>query len=137
MAAYEKVDNFVLDLGNGVHNFGTHAVDIALTSDGTPATDVNLSTLTQTVGSGYTAGGQNVGETWGEVGGVATLGVTGGPFVWNAADTWTAFRYVYCYNSTVANGPLIARWDYGSALVLNNGDSFTVAFTGNKVFDLS
>jgi hypothetical protein len=41
------------------------------------------------------------------------------------------FQYVYVYNDTVTTpaDPLIGYYDYGSALTLNDGDSFTVDFS--------
>lgn len=38
------------------------------------------------------------------------------------------FQYVVLYNSTAGTVPLIAWWDYGSALTLNSGDTFVVKF---------
>jgi hypothetical protein len=40
------------------------------------------------------------------------------------------FRYVVLYNDTQTSpvDPLIAWWDHGSAVTLNNGDTFTVLF---------
>jgi hypothetical protein len=41
------------------------------------------------------------------------------------------FRYAVLYNDTTSspvNKPLVAWWDNGSAVNLQNGDSFTVRF---------
>jgi hypothetical protein len=38
------------------------------------------------------------------------------------------FRYVVLYNSTAGSVPLVAYWDYGSNLTLNDGDSFVIKF---------
>jgi hypothetical protein len=55
-----------------------------------------------------------------------------------ADQTWTAsgaafdaFQYVVVYDSTVAGSPLVGYWNYGSALTLNDGDSFTLDVDAN------
>jgi len=54
--------------------------------------------------------------------------------------TWTAsggsigpFRYVVLYNDTQTSpaDPLIAWWDYGSAVTLADGESFVVDFAAS------
>lgn len=39
-----------------------------------------------------------------------------------------AFRYVVIYNDTATNKELIAYYDYGSALTLNDTDQFVIDF---------
>ena len=58
MATYTKYEDFVEQLGNGVHNFGTHTFKVAL-SNGTPiAAHTTLSAITElSTANGYTAGG--------------------------------------------------------------------------------
>ena len=38
------------------------------------------------------------------------------------------FRYVAIYNDTAANDELICWYDYGSAVTLASGDTFTLDF---------
>lgn len=38
------------------------------------------------------------------------------------------FRYIVLYNSTAGTTPLVAYWDYGSSLTLNDGDSFVIKY---------
>lgn len=50
------------------------------------------------------------------------------------------FRYLYLYDDTVTSpaDPIIGYYDYGSALTLNDGDSFTFDFSAtNGVIQLS
>lgn len=64
-----------------------------------------------------------------------TLTASGGP----VPDTGT-FRYVYIYDDTVATpvDPLVAYYDYGSAISLADGESFTVNFDDtNGLFSIS
>ena len=140
MVALSKIENFVEDLGAGVHQFGTHAIKVALSSTINLTTNTVLADLSEPTGAGYVAGGDALTTTWTRTGGTASLNVTSGSTVWNATGTWTSFQYVVPYNDTpaaVPTDPLIGSWDYGQGLVLNNGDSFTVNYTNNKILDLS
>ena len=53
--------------------------------------------------------------------------------VLTASGTVATFRYIYIYNSAAATktNPLIANFDFGSALTLNNGDTLTLDFDGS------
>jgi hypothetical protein len=90
-----------------------------------------------TAGNGYPAGGTDIQNALSETGGTAT--VTGVDVVWTASGGSVGpFRYVPLYNDTqtTPNKPLVAWWDYGSAVTLNNGETFTVDF-GSSVFTLA
>jgi len=59
--------------------------------------------------------------------------------VWTAgAGDWVAFRYAVLYNDTPSSpaDPLLGYWDYGSALTLGNGETFTLDF-GASIFTLA
>ena len=140
MATYTKYNCFVGDLCNKVHDLlGTTPgsdcdyIKIALsnTAGDVAATKATLSTCTEIgAGTGYTAGGLPL-STAGLNSGASTSGtftLTGTNQVWTASGTMGPFEYVILYNQTAANGPLIASWDYGSALTLNSGETFTVKF---------
>lgn len=78
-------------------------------------------------GNGYAAGGEDVQNTLAEAAGTAT--VTGTKVVWTAAGgSIAAFQYVVLDNDTHASDALVAWWDYGSALTLLVGETFTVKF---------
>lgn len=143
-AAYVKYDCFVGDLCGKVHDIlGTTPtsdcdqlkVALSNTAGDVAVTKTLLSTCTQiTNGNGYTTGGLplttgglNSGAVAGS--GPTTFTLTGTNQVWTSASAgMAAFRYVILYNYTVANGPLIANWDYGSELTLAVGETFTVKF---------
>lgn len=48
------------------------------------------------------------------------------------------FQYVALYNDTQTSpvDPLVAWWDYGSAISINDGETFTVDF-GASIFTLA
>lgn len=86
-------------------------------------------------GFGYTAGGNDVQNAASTATG--TITVVGTDFVITAAGgSIGAFRYAILYDDTVANDPLIGYWDYGSAVTLQDGETFTVDF-GAALFSVS
>jgi hypothetical protein len=137
-ATYVKYQCFVGDIGLGVHNLnGTNYLKLALSnrapvveSDALIATAVPI-----TEQNGYAAA--SIANAYSQSGGVGTL--TGTTVVWTGTTTSPAFgpfRYVILYNATASNGPLIAYWDYGSSISINQGETFTVTI-GANVFTLT
>ncbi len=139
MAAYNKIQNFVERFCKGEHNFDAagHVVKVYL-SNTTPdaaADDIKTDLAEFAGGTGYTAGGTDVQNAVSEAAGTAS--VTAVDVVWTAgAADWNPFRYVVLYNDTHASDALIAWWDYGSALTLGNGETFTVDY-GSSIFTLA
>lgn len=127
MAAFVKFENFVEDLGLGVHNLSTHQLEIYL-SNATPSVSldaVKADLAEIATGNGYT-GPADIQNTFAETGGTAT--VTGTAVTITATGGAIAqFRYVVLQNTTPTSplDPLIGYWDRGSALDLADGDSFT------------
>ena len=139
MATYNKFQDFVEQLGKGTHQL--HAAGHLLKcylSNAVPdaAADAVKADLAEIgAGNGYTAGGEDAQNDYTEAAGTGTL--TCVDIVWTAAGgTIGPFRYIVFYNDTAANDELISWWDYGSALTLNAGDSFTVDF-GASTFTLT
>lgn len=133
MAAYNKFEQFIEDVFIGVHDFDTHALEVALTAAAsapvatnsllanlTPITYTNLSTRVITTNSSSQTGGT---YTLSLVD--LTLTASGG-----AANP---FRYVCIFNqgTTVKVDPLICWFDYGSDLTLADGESLTIDFQSN------
>jgi len=94
-------------------------------------------------GNGYTTGGLPTAlglNSGARANGIFTL--TGTKQTWTSSGAGMAqFRYVLLYDQTVANGPLIASWDYASGLTLAVGETFTVKFNNGDptgtIFTLS
>ena len=133
MAAYQKFQQFVEDLLLGKHDFSAAGhVFKAYLSNAAPSAsaDAIKADLAEiSAGNGYTAGGQDVQNTLSESGGTATVATT--DVVWTASGgTIGPFQYVATYNDTQTSpaDPLVNWWDYGSALTLQDGESFTVDF---------
>lgn len=126
MASFTKVNKFVLNLGNKVFNLGSDTIKVALTntiptvstanqlSDITEISYTNLSSRTVTTTS-FT-----------QTSGTAKLVLA--DLVLTASGAVGPFQYVVLYDDTATNKELIGFYDYGSALTLANGDTFTIDF---------
>lgn len=131
MAAFNKLDVFVLDVANKQHDMKTGTSDVYkvyLTNTAPVATNTVYNTPADlSTANGYTAGGTTIGTITGSQSS-GTFSFSGG-----TNPSWTAsggsigpFRYAVLYNFTTASKPLIGWWDYGTALTLTNGNSFTL-----------
>lgn len=129
MASFNKFNAFVENVAEKVHDLGADTLKIMLTNVAPVATNAVKADLTDiSAGNGYPAGGNTVtitasSQTSG------TYKLVGNDVVFTAAGgTIGPFRYAVFYNDTPSSPakPLIGWWDYGSAVTLNNGDTFTV-----------
>lgn len=139
MATYVKYFQFVEDILSKVHDLiGTDdsasADDLRLVLSNTAGdvaqTNATLSQVTQIAnGNGYNTGGESTHNIGTRSSGTVT--VSGTKITWTSSGAGMAtFRYVILYNTTPTspNDPLVASWDYGSALTLAVGETFTVKF---------
>jgi hypothetical protein len=129
MATYIKFNSFVEALAEKVHNLGSDQLKVALcaTANAPVASNTVLANLTEiaytnlssrnltTVSSGQTSG------TYKLVLDDLTLTVSGGSVA--------AFQYIVIYNDTASNKELIGFYDYGSSVVLADGDQFILDFS--------
>jgi hypothetical protein len=133
MATYVKYNQFVEDLANKVHDiFGTtDTFKVALTNAApNVATHAVRADITElSTGNGYTSGGVDIDNDSTRTGGTVT--VTAADKVFTASGgTIGPFRYAVLYNDTPTSpaDPLIAYWDYGSSITLQDGETFTLDF---------
>lgn len=129
MASFNKFNQFVGDVGAKVHNLNADTLKILLTNTAPAATNAVKADLTEiSAGNGYTAGGTAVGSSaYSQTSGTGKL--TGNDVVFTASGgSIGPFRYAVLYNDTPTSpaDPLIGWWDYGSAVTLQNGETFTV-----------
>jgi hypothetical protein len=141
MAAFNKFQNFVEDLGKGVHQLHAagHTLKVYLSNDApSAAADAVKADLAEIgAGNGYTAGGHDTQNDYTESGGVGSC--TGVDIVITATGGSVGpFRYAVLYNDTPTSpaDPLIGWWDYGSAITLLVGETFTVDF-GSSMFTIT
>lgn len=141
MAAFNKIEQFVLDLGQGVHQL--HAAGHTLkvyASNAVPSTSadtVKADIAEITAQNGYPSGGSDIANDYTEATGTGTL--TGTDVTWTATTGgFGPLRYIPLYNDTPASplDPLIGWWDYGSSVSPAVGETFTVDF-GASIATLS
>ena len=138
MAAFNKFNQFVEDLGLGVHNLSTGALRVYL-SNAVPSVSLDLvkTDLAEiAAGNGYVAQGELVGGSWTETAGTGTK--TGVDIVWTATGAIGPFQYAVLFNDTPTApvDPVIGWWDYGTPISLAIGETFTVDF-GASVFTIA
>jgi hypothetical protein len=132
MASFNKFNCFVGDVAHALHDMktGTSQVyKVYLTNAAPAATNTVYNTPADlSTGNGYTAGGVSIAT----IAGVDTSGTF--KFTAGTQPSWTAsggsigpFEYAVLYNSTSGTQPLIGWWDYGTAITLTNGNTFTVS----------
>lgn len=131
MAAFNKFNQFVEDIAKGVHNLATGALTIALcaTASAPVATNSVLANLTQVA---YTNLSSRLCTTTSCVQTTGVLKLLVVDLVLTASGAVAAFQYVVLYNDTptAPADPLIGWYDYGSALTLASGETFTIDFDG-------
>ncbi|MGE3341492.1 MAG: hypothetical protein AB7J46_06385 [Candidatus Altimarinota bacterium] len=135
MATYNKFEVFVGDLAGGVHDIlgtggsGADTLKVYLSNTAPDASaDSVIGDLAEIAsGSGYTSGGYSVTNVGTRSGGTFTLQGTS-LAITAIGGSVGPFRYVVLYNDTSASDSLIAWWDYGSSLTLDDGESIVIKF---------
>lgn len=134
-SSFTKYQDFVEQLGKGVHNFGTATLKLALTNTApNTGTHTVLADITQlSTGGGYTggAGGGLALDSlsYSESGGTGTLSCADETFTASGGSVGP-FRYAVLYNDSASSpaDALIGYWDYGSSITLADGESIVFDF---------
>ncbi len=135
-SSYNKVNDFVEYVGSTI-NLKTDTPKLAL-SDTAPGSETNdptadgngiLANVTQIDYTNYSDNNSNDQSLT-----VTSATQSGGTLNYILADiTITAsggdlgpFRYIYIYDETVTDDPLIGYYDYGSSITLGDGESLQI-----------
>ena len=127
MATYNKFNNFVQALGEKKHNLSSDQLRVALTNTAPVATNSVLADLTSVLASTNLSGATPFNLTttsWSNSSGTSKLILA--DLVLTATGAVGPFRYVAIANDTATNDELIAWYDYGSSITLQNAETFTV-----------
>lgn len=137
MVAYNKFEGFVGYLGLAAVNCNTDVFKAYLSNAAPSASldDVKADLAEIAGGNGYTAGGHDTQNLYSEASGTGTCSATD-ITITAAGGTVGPFQYVVLYDDTHASDILIAWWNYGSALTLNDTETFTIDFGGNNLFTI-
>jgi hypothetical protein len=129
-ASFNKFQTFMLQVGQGAHQLHAagHAVKAYLSNEQPLVTDDVLGDIAEIDVSDETnhgAGGADIENDYTESGGQGTLTAVDKVFE-ASGGTVGPFQFVVLNNTT---GDLLVGWfDYGSAITLQDGETFTVDF---------
>ena len=140
MASFNKFNCFVADVSHALHDMmtGTSQVyKVYLTNTAPTASNTVYNTPADlSAANGYTAGGYPSEPS------PARKARARFKFSGSTDPAWTAaggsigpFQFAVLYNATSATQPLIGWWDYGTAITLTNGNTFTVSLGPTNDFD--
>jgi hypothetical protein len=125
MATFTKINSFVEAVAEKVHNLGSDTLTVALTNTAHTPTWTQLSDLTEI---SYTNLSARAITTSSSAQTAGTYKLTVADLVLTASGAVGPFQYIYIYNDTATNDELIGYYDYGSAVTLASGDTFTCDF---------
>ena len=139
MATFNKFHSFVEALAEKVHNLGSDTLTVALSNTVPINTNTQLSNITQiaytNIQNGTTTGRNLAGVTSAQTTGTYKLDAN--DLVLTATGTVPTFRYVVLYNDTATNDELIGFFDYGAAVDLLNGETFTITWDAAGILTLA
>lgn len=131
MATFTKINSFVEFLAEKRINLGSDTLTVALTNTAHTSTWDELADLTQV---SYANCSSRVITTTSSTQTTGTYKLVLADLTLTATGTVGPFRYVYVYDDTATNDDLIAYYDYGSSITLNNGDTFIIDFDASGGF---
>lgn len=138
MASFVKFDQFLEDVGSGVHQLHAagHTLKVYLSnaapSSSADAVKADLAEIG--AGGGYVAGGYDIQNDYSQTAGVATL--TGVSLTITAVGgSIGPFQTAGIYNDTPTSpaDPLVGAWSYGSSITLLTGESLDILFDSEDV----
>lgn len=133
MATFNKFNSFPENLAEKVFNLGTDTIKVMLTNTAPSASNTVKADITEiSAGNGYTAGG-TAATTSSSAQTSGTYKLVLADVVFTAAGgSIGPFRYVVLYDDTASSDQLIGWWDYGSAITIGSGETFTTDFNASS-----
>ena len=127
MATYTKFQSFVEAVAEKVHNLGSDTLTVALTTNANAPVNTNtiLVNLTEIA---YTDCSTRVITTSTSAQTAGTYKLVMTDLTLTSSGTVGPFQWVIIYNDTATNDELIAYFDYGSEITLNNTETFLLDF---------
>lgn len=129
MATFTKINSFVENLAEKKIDLSGAGLTVALTNTPHTATWDELADLTQI---SYTNLSSRVLTVSSSAQTSGTYKLVLADLVLTASGAVGPFRYIYIYDDNSTGDKLIAYYDYGSAVTLANGDTFTLNFDGTN-----
>jgi len=127
-----KFQDFIEQLGLGVHNLNTNTINLMLSNVAPVNTNTIKANITEIATGGGYAGPIDTQNTWAESSGTGTLSGTKITVTATAGGIAT-FRYVVLYNDTAASpaDALVIAWDLGVAVTLAEGEFVEFKFNNS------
>ena len=140
MATYNKFQDFVEQLCKGVHQLHAtgHTIECYLSNEQPLVTDTVKADIAEiTNENGYTAPEDVQNDVSESPAGTANLTCVDIQIV-ASGGTVGPFQFIVMFNQTAASpaDALIAWWDYGSGITLQDGETFDIDF-GATTFTLT
>ena len=130
MATPTKVYSFALALGTKKHNLATDQLVVALTNTAPTTATTQLSDITQ-VSYTYCSTRNITTTSFTQSVGVSSL-VLADLVLTASGGSIGPFQYVVVYNDTATNDEVICFIDYGTAVTVTDGNTFTIDFTDSQ-----
>lgn len=135
MATYNKFESWVEYMVEGA-NCGSDTFKVALVNSAPSASaDSVLADISPTVDTTNLDTITLVTASSSETGGTYSLDFN--DLTMTASGSVGPFQYVVIYDDTVTGDPLVAWFDYGSSITMNNGDTFTLTFNASGLFTVT
>lgn len=126
MATFNKLNSFVADVANKVHNLSSDQITVALSNTLPVATNAVLANISQISYTNLSS--RNITTTSStQSGGLYKLILADLPLTASGGSVGP-FQYAVIYNSTASGGPLIGWYDLGAAITLSSSDSVVLDF---------
>jgi len=125
MATFNKFNSFVEKLAEKVYNLGSDTLTVALTNTLPTSSNAILTDITQISYTGLSSRNITITSSTQTSG---TYKLVLQDLTLTASGTIPTFRYIVIYDDTATNDDLICWFDYGSAVNMVSGDTFTLDF---------
>jgi len=128
MATFTKIHSFVENLAEKQIDLSGNGITVALTNTAHTSTWDELADLTQV---SYTNLSSRVCTVSSSAQTSGTYKLVLADLVLTASGAVGPFQYIYLYDDNSTGDKLIAYYDYGSAVTLASGDTFTLDFSAD------
>lgn len=132
MAAFNKFNQFIADVYNGVHDFSSDTLKFALTTHANKPVSTNLIlTDLTTVSLSNLNTNSIITVSSSQISGVYQLILD--DLTVAASGNVGPFRWAVIYNDSSPNKSLIGYFDYGQDITLSTGQTFKFNFSNNLI----
>ena len=127
--AFTKINSFVENVAEKAIDLSGNGITVALTNTAHTSTWDELADLTQV---SYTNCSSRVCTVSSSAQTDGTYKLVLADLVLTATGAVGPFQYIYLYDDNSTGDKLIGYYDYGSAVTLASGDTFTLNFDGTS-----